>query len=202
MAIYGRVRDAVRCPVVMKLRTGFDDSSQSRAWLWEICERAVSGGIDALIVHGRTVEQRYRGTADWDVLGEVRRRFGEVTLVGSGDLFDAETAVRRLRSGMVDGVSIARGAVGNPWIYREIRSLLDDGEACAGPTLAEQREVILRHFDMILAAYPKRKGVNYFRKFTSQYARRHPRRKEVHLALMGAGDRDELVSALDAWYGE
>ena len=200
IAVYRSVRDAVTCPVLVKLRISYDDPPRDREAFWHICESVVSDGIDGLIVHGRGVLQRFRGKADWEVLAELKRRFSGTTIIGSGDLFTAANAVDRLRSTGIDGVVIARGAIGNPWIFGEMRSLLDNNFDATPPDLAEQGEVMLDHWRMVLETYTPRKGIPYFRKFAVRYCRRHPRRKWAQAELLAADTADEVAAAIKHWY--
>src|SRR5690606_24318850 len=144
--IYRRVRESLTCPVLMKLRIGYDDSAESRENFWRIVESAAADGIDALIIHGRLVKQKYTGKADWEILAEVKRRFPAVTTLGSGDSFSPATVVQRLAASGVDGISIARGAVGNPWISAEAQALIEGRPKPAPPTVEEQGQAVLGHF--------------------------------------------------------
>jgi nifR3 family TIM-barrel protein len=198
--IFRKVREAVKCPVMMKLRIGFDSSDASREDFWRICEAASKEGVDALVIHGRTVTQRYRKQANWDMISEVKQRFPDTKVLGSGDVFDAETVVERLRTSGLDGLIIARGAIGNPWIFKESRELLLDGEIGPGPGLAEQGQVILEHFNMLTEMKVVRKVIGYFRKFSACYSKRHPQRKKVQSDLLAANTKDEFVAAVKKWY--
>ena len=124
---------------------------------------------------------------------------------GSGDLFDAETAVERLTAHGLDGVMIARGAIGNPWIFTRARALFEGRPAPGPPGIVEQGKIMLRHFEMIGRMYMRRrkmiKAVRYFRKFISGYCKHHPQRRKVQMALMNAGDKEQLLAAVKHWYG-
>ena len=119
--ILRRVRDAVpsHIPVTVKMRRGLDDTQQSRDNFFRIIETAFETGIAAVTVHGRTVEQKYIGPSRWSFLREVRQLFPGRTLLGSGDLFTATDCVRMLQETGVDGVTAARGSIGNPWIFSQ-----------------------------------------------------------------------------------
>ena len=201
MEIYKAVRDAVSCPVLMKLRTGFDSSDAAKEDFRQICTEAAEQGVDALVIHGRDVVKNYRGKADWGIIAEVKRRFPQTKIFGSGDIFDAESALQRLTTCKVDGVIIARGAIGNPWIFKEVRALFEGKPKPAKPTLTEQGQVILRHFEMIASSHEITKAVRYFRKFSVAYCRRHPQRKKVQTALMAAVSKEEVLKAIKKWYG-
>ncbi|MHC4633720.1 MAG: tRNA dihydrouridine synthase [Planctomycetota bacterium] len=163
--IFRRVREAVTCPVTIKLRTSFDDTQASREDFWQIASEASAEGVDALVVHGRSVAQRYKGPADWDVLAELKNKLPTTTVIGSGDLFDAEQIIGQMKSSRVDGVTIARGAIGNPWIYRDLKAVLKGKPKPSPPSLKEQGEMILKHFDLVCRLYPTIKAVRYLRKF-------------------------------------
>jgi nifR3 family TIM-barrel protein len=194
------VRDVVGGPVLMKLRIGVDHKPQSLDNFWKIVTRSIENGVDALIIHGRTVSERFRGKADWDLLAAVKSRFPDATIVGSGDIFDpAETLDLMKRTGL-DGFVVARGAVGNPWIFRDLRCVWENRPIPPPPDLAEQRLVILEHFERSLKDYPEKKAVRIFRKFFAGYVRRHPKRKPALLALMKAKTRAEVGIALNTWY--
>jgi nifR3 family TIM-barrel protein len=201
METYRRVRQAVNCPVIMKLRAGFDSSEAAQEDFWSICRQAAAERVDGLVVHGRTVAQKYRKEANWEIIAEVKRTVGPTLVFGSGDLFDAETAVERFKASGVDGMIIARGAIGNPWIFQELRALYKGGEKGQAPGLLEQGTVMLRHFEMICQIRKTIKAVRYFRKFAVGYCRRHPQRKQVQMALMGAKTGDEVLAVIKQWYG-
>jgi nifR3 family TIM-barrel protein len=192
--IYNAVRGAVDCPVTMKLRTSFDGKSYDN--FWDIASRAVTGGVDALIVHPRTVCQRFTGEADWQFLSEVKKRFPRTIIFGSGDLFSADTIKNNIKSTGVDGASIARGAIGNPWIFSQLR----EGDDFIPPTLQQQGQVILKHFSLVCKLYEGKKAIRYFRKFAVAYCRSHPSRKKAQKALFTAKTAEEFLAAVTEWY--
>lgn len=195
-----RVRDAVSCPIGMKLRIGFDGGEYSQENFRHICDHAHRQGVDMLTIHGRTVTGRYRGKADWGILSEIKRAYPEMTVFGSGDLMNAETICRRLETTGVDGVTIARGAIGNPWIFAEARALLEGREKPPAPLLQEQGMVMLEHFEMICELRPERRAVAFFRKFVAGYCKRHPERKKAQMAVIAAETRNQLVETIGYWY--
>ncbi len=200
--IFKAVRDAVACPVMMKLRIGLNHKPESVENFWEIVTRAIEQGVDALVIHGRTVDERYRGKADWELPTAVKKRFPDTTIIGSGDIFDAAATVELMEKTGLDGFIVARGAVGNPWIFRDLRCVWENRPVPAAPDLAEQRQVMLEHFHNILQCYPEVKAVRRFRKFIVGYARRHPMRKAVLLALVKLRTRAEVEAAIDTWYAD
>ncbi len=217
ISILKAVRDAVHCPVLMKLRIGMNHTSQSQDHFWEIVTRSIEQGVDALVIHGRTVSERFRGKANWDAVAAVKTRFPAATIIGSGDVFDPATAVELLRKTGLDGFVVARGAIGNPWIFRDLRCIWKNRPLPAPPDLTEQRLIMLEHLDRILASpnaksrvrgsrlpqpNPEKWGIGYFRKFMVYYVRRHPQRKQVMQTLIKAKTRAEVEAGINAWYND
>jgi tRNA-dihydrouridine synthase B len=195
MEIYSAVRESVDCPVTIKLRTGFDEKSIDD--FWEIASRAAAGKVNALIVHPRTVSQRFTGRANWQFLPEVKKRFPNTIIIGSGDLFSVDTILNNMKISSVDGVSIARGAIGNPWIFSQLRA----GNGNIIPSLDEQGSVISKHFHLVCKLYGEEKGVMHFRKFAIAYCKLHPRRKNVQKAFSSVKSAEEFAAVIRQWYG-
>ncbi len=196
------VQDAVTCPVLMKIRIGVNHSTQSSDNFWEIVTRAVEQRVSALIIHGRTVSQDYGGKADWEPLAAAKKRFPQMTIVGSGDIHDPPATVGLMQRTGLDGFVVARGAVGNPWIFRDLRCVWENRPVPPPPSLAEQRMVMLEHLADMMYDYPERLCVTRFRKFLAGYTRRHPKRKQVLLNLLKTRTRAEVEAGIDAWYGD
>lgn len=195
------VRGSVQCPVMMKLRIGTGHSVEAQDNFWEIVTRAIAEGVDALVIHGRTVSERFRGKADWDAVAAVKAKFPAATILGSGDVFEAAATVELMRKTGLDGFVVARGAIGNPWIFRDLRCVWDDRPVPPPPDLAEQKLIMLEHLGRVLQGYPEKWGIGYFRKFAIYYVRRHPKRKLVTVALIDAKTRVEVEACINAWYG-
>lgn len=195
-----RTRETVDCPVMMKLRIGFDHSEAAREDFWQIVDNAVADGVDALGIHGRTVEQKYKGKADWSVIAEVKKKHPSLTLFGSGDLMDAPTILQRMQETGVDGVLIARGAIGNPWIFSDSIALWEGKSLPQPPSLPEQAEIMLQHYEMINQERPGRRGVSFFRKFSARFAHRHPERNKVLLDFMRVKEPQKLRDLINQWY--
>jgi nifR3 family TIM-barrel protein len=198
--IYRAVRDAVDCPVLVKLRRGFNNSAKSKDNFWEIVTRLAEENIDAVIVHPRTVTEKYLGTADWRILAELKQRLLKTTILGSGDLLSARTAAERLTASGIDGVVIARGAIGNPWIFRDLRAILNGSDKPAPADLAQQRQVMLDHFQIVERIYKHPESVRFFRKFVAGYCKSHPLRKKAQKDLLAAKNRNELFARIEQWY--
>ncbi len=198
--IYHAVRQAVKCPILMKLRTSFDGSNDSNENFWRICEEASNAGVDALIVHPRSVLSKFTGLADWKVLAELKRRFPKTTIIGSGDLFEPEIIAEQLKTSGIDGVVIARGAIGNPWIFRDLRAILRGEPKPPPPTVTEQGQIVRQHFEMILELYEPGKAVRYMRKFMVNYCKLHPQRKKAQKTLLAAKNKSDVFAAIEQWY--
>jgi tRNA-dihydrouridine synthase B len=196
------VREAVSCPLLAKLRIGTNCQPESRDDFWEIVTRSIDEGIDALVIHGRTVSERYRGKADWDILAQVKARFPATTIIGSGDIFDPQATVELMKRTGLDGFIVARGAIGNPWIFRDLRCVWEGRPVPPPPDLAEQKAVMLEHFHRVLQGHPEKRAIGYFRKFMIRYARLHPNRKQVTITLMKAETRAAVEAGIDALYGD
>jgi nifR3 family TIM-barrel protein len=200
MEIYRRVREAVSCPVLMKLRIGYGHSQQNRDHFLQIVSRAAAEGVDGLVIHGRSVMQRFKGSADFDILAQIKKQFPQTTIIGSGDIFDAEYAEKTLNQTGIDGVLLARGAIGNPWIFRDLKALLQGKNKPTPPTLAEQGHTIIKHFELVSDIYKKTKAVRFFRKFIVNYCRIHPHRKRTQQALLSAKNTKDLLTAINHCY--
>jgi len=187
LEIVSRVRDAVppRVPVTLKMRRGIDDSAESADKFWTIFDGAFARGAAAITVHGRTVQQKYVGPSNWEFLAGVKRHAGDRTVIGSGDLFSAEACVAMLRQTGVDGVSIARGAIGNPWIFRQLQALLAGDPPLPPPTIHEQAAVLREHFELAEELHGAALAGRLMRKFAIKYARLHPEYLPVRDAFVG-----------------
>lgn len=198
--ILKRVKDAVKCPVTMKIRAGLNSSPESKEKFWQIIESSAKEGIDAIAIHGRTVSKPFRGDVDRNIIGEVRKRFPHLTIIGSGDLFTVESVVEMINQTGIDGALIARGAIGNPWIFRELKAHFSNKPIPPKPDLLQQRDVILEHLNFLTEIYRPSKAVRFFRKFLVRYCKFHPQRKKAQLELITAKGMDHLKAVIDHWY--
>ena len=202
LEIISRVRDAVpaNIPVTVKMRRGINDTPASRDRFWEIFDGAIDRGVAAITVHGRTVEQRYVGRSRWEFLAEVKRHAGSRTVLGSGDLFTAEDVIAMIRQTGVDGVTVARGAIGNPWIFGECRALWARQPLPDPPTVFEQRDVIHEHYRAAMEIHGPKQGPRTMRKFGIKYSRLHPDPIAVRDAFVAVSNERDWQAVLDRWY--
>ena len=204
LEIVARVREALPpdVPVTVKMRRGMDDSPESRDKFFEIFDGAYALGAAAITVHGRTVGQGYRGSSSWEFLGEVKRHAGGRTVLGSGDLFSARDCLDMMAQTGVDGVTVARGAIGNPWIFRQARALGAGRPLPDPPSLFEQRAVIVEHYGLASQMYGPAQSCAVMRKFGIKYSRLHPRSAEVRAAFIAVRRPADWHEALARWYAE
>jgi len=202
--IIRRVHEAVegRVPLTVKMRRGMDDSAKSEQDFFVILNAAFEIGVAAVTVHARTVKQRYVGPSDWAFLTRVKQHAGSETIIGSGDLFSAEDCRRMLNETGVDGCSLARGAIGNPFIFREVRAILAGGTMPPPPSISDQRRAIERHFELLTELHGEARGRQVFRKFGVRYSELHPCGKEVKMAFVAMRTAEDWRNVLDRWYGE
>jgi nifR3 family TIM-barrel protein len=204
LEIVSRVRDAVppQVPVTLKMRRGIDDSAASADKFWTIFDGAFARGVAAITVHGRSVQQKYVGPSNWKFLATVKQHAGSRTVIGSGDLFSAEACVAMLRQTGVDGVSIARGAIGNPWIFRQTLALLAGEAAPPPPTIYEQAAVLREHFELAEELHGAELAGRLMRKFAIKYARLHPDYLPVRDAFVGVKVNANWPEVLARFYAD
>jgi len=202
--IIRRTRDATpaHIPVTVKMRRGVDDSAEARDKFFTILEGGFAAGIAAVTVHGRTVKQRYIGPSRWEFLREVKAFLGERTILGSGDLFTAADCLEMIRQTGVDGVTVARGAIGNPWIFNEARALAAGLPLPEPPSLFEQRDVIMEHYAMAEQLYGLDRSAIVMRKFGIKYSCLHPDFELVRTTWAKSKGREDREKIFQQWYSE
>ena len=205
-AILKAVRDALpeAVPCTLKIRRSYDDTPQMARNFMRIFDAAYDLGYAWATVHARTVQQKYVGPSRWDLLREiVRERPGRVVL-GSGDIWNVHDIFRMIGYTGVAGVSVARGCIGNPWIFRQARDLMA-GEDPRPPTIAEQRQVLEDHFQLALRVNahlrdPEHVTGKTMRKFAIRFAQHHPQGDEVRKRFIWVKGLEDWRGGLGEWY--
>lgn len=199
--IMQRVRAVVPAPlpVTVKMRRGIDLSERSTHQFFQIFDAAYECGLDAVTVHGRTVEQKYVGPSSWNFLKMVKQHAGHRVVIGSGDLFSAEDCVNMLRETGVDGVSIARGAIGNPWIFSQAWNLWESGTPPMAPSVFQQRTALVKHKSYADQIVPG-KSLGMIKKFGFKYARLHPQTGELRGAFQNLRTIEDWEVILETFY--
>ncbi len=162
-----------RAPLTIKLRRGFDDEQDSEANFFRIIEETIEQRFFAATVHGRTVRQKYEGPSRWSFLTRLTQRYPGYRIMGSGDIFTPESVFEMISSTGVDAVSIARGSIGNPWIFRQVNLLLE-GKTPHPPSLQEQGSVLREHFELCSRFHSEGKTQKLMRKFGIKFSVHHP----------------------------
>jgi nifR3 family TIM-barrel protein len=200
LSVAAALREAFDLPLSAKLRYGWDNSAESVERFWQLAEGLVALGLDMLAVHGRCVLQHYHGKADWEVIRRVKARWPKLTVAGSGDLLTAEAAVDMLAGTGCDLALMARGAIGNPWIFPEALALWSGRPKPPRPTLAEQAEVISEHVRRTVEYLGPRRGARVFRHLGICYSKSHPQARKVRAAFIAMKDPAEAEAILDRFY--
>ena len=204
IAILDAVRQAVppEVPCSVKLRRGTDDTTEAEANFHRIFEAVIRLGYAAATVHGRTVEQKYLGPSRWEFLANLTRQYGQTpdfSIFGSGDIWTAADIFRMIRDTGVQGVSVARGCIGNPWIFTQARAIIAGGSPVP-PTVAQQRAVLLEHFDLSVRLHGERQASMMMRKFGIKFSRHHPAGEDVAKAFIAVASVADWRGVLDHFY--
>ncbi len=198
--IMRRVRDAVPGPLTIKLRRALDESAQAADWFSAIFAQAVELKFAAIAVHGRTVEQKYTGKANWEFLRQLKSANPGTVIFGSGDVFSAEDALRMYQQTGLDGIWVARGAIGNPWIFSEFAALVHGRPLPDPPTLFSQKEALLEHFRLAVDIYGEESASRQMRKIGIKYSRLHPAGAEVWRRFIAVKSHADWLAVLDEFY--
>lgn len=161
---------AIKKPVTVKIRKGFDENSVNAV---EIARIAEASGASAITVHGRTREQYYTGKADWDIIRRVKEAVS-VPVIGNGDVESPEDAIRLLEETGCDGIAIGRGARGNPWIFSEINHFFATGKKKDKPSLEEVKAMIIRHAELMIKYKGEYIAIREMRKHVAWYMTGYP----------------------------
>ncbi|MHB8881714.1 MAG: tRNA dihydrouridine synthase DusB [Thermodesulfovibrionales bacterium] len=180
------------CPVTLKIRSGWNGRSVNAA---DVARYAEDAGISGLCIHGRTREQGYSGDVDYEAIAKVKQALA-IPVIGSGNALSPALIKKMLDETGCDGVSIARGSLGNPWIFREAEEFLRSGTLMKRPPVSEIREAMLRHLDANNTYYGEHHGTMTFRKFFSWYTKNLSNIKRLREKAFHAETRDEMAGLI------
>jgi len=186
----GAIVRAVKLPVTVKTRLGWDDDSKN---IVDVAEMLQDQGIKALTIHGRTRAQLYKGTADWTLIGKVKNNPRmKIPVIGNGDIDGPVKAKELFDSYGVDGIMIGRAAVGRPWIFRDIRHFLETGEILPEPTVNAKCDIALLHLEKSLEYKEGKRAIYEMRRHLSNYFKGLPHFRDTRLRLLTTLDIDEI----------
>ena len=190
--------EASKKPVSIKIRKGWDESSVNAV---EFSIMAEISGAAMIMIHGRTREMFYQGKADWDIIKKVKAAVS-IPVIGNGDVFTPEDAASMLGSTNCDGIMIGRGALGNPWIFREIKHYLATGEKLAPPSLDERYRTMLLHLNKAIYYYGERLGILEMRKHLAWYIKGLPYSAPVKNELQQCKDVSSIEEILNNYFSK
>ena len=190
--IVERMAARLKKPVTVKFRKGFDDANVNAP---EFAKRLEAAGAAAVAVHGRTRAQYYSGSADWDIIRQVKEAVS-IPVIGNGDIWHAEDAVRMQQETGCDGVMAARGARGNPWLFSEIRALKETGKVPARPSRDEILQMILRHAELLTELKGEHTAMREMRKHIAWYTAGLAHSSRLRAAASSVCTMEELTALL------
>ena len=190
------VARAVEVPVTLKMRMGWDHQSLNAPRLARI---AAEAGIRMLTVHGRTRQQFYTGTADWDFIASVKAA-SALPVIANGDILTEDDAAEALRRSGADGVMIGRGCYGRPWFPAAVAAFLMTGQRRAEPSLAEQKHILLLHYQGMLSHFGTEPGLRMARKHIAWYSRGLPGSAEFRGTIMRCAEVPSVLALIDGFY--
>jgi len=195
MEMTGAIVDVSPLPVTVKTRLGWDETSKP---IVEIAERLQDQGISALAIHGRTRSQMYKGTADWTLIGEVKKNPRmHIPIIGNGDITTPVEAKEAFERFGVDGIMIGRAAVGKPWLFHHVKHYLNSGELLPDPTVSEKVDMARLQFQKSLEFKAEPVGIYEMRRHFSNYFKGLPHFKETRLKLLTSLDVEEIFNLLE-----
>lgn len=185
----------VKLPVTAKTRLGYDDENKN---IIDIAERLQDVGIQALTIHGRTRSQLYKGDADWSLIGAVKNNPRmHIPIIGNGDITSAVKAKHAFDTYGVDGIMVARGSIGQPWIFRDIKHYLQTGEEHSYPKVSEIVALTKKHFQRAVELKGERGGVFEMRRHFAHYFKGLPNFRDNRIKLLRSLDVKEIYEILD-----
>lgn len=186
---------AIKKPVTVKIRKGFDENNINAVEIAKIIE---DSGAAAIAVHGRTREQYYSGKADWDIIRQVKENVS-IPVIGNGDVVDPQSALKLKQETGCDGIMIGRGVRGNPWLFSQINEYLQRGVLVEQPTIQQIKEMIIEHAKLQVKYKGEYIGIREMRKHTAWYTAGCPHSARLRSKVNEIENLDSLVSLLDEY---
>ncbi len=180
-------------PVSVKIRKGFNDTSINAV---EVAKAVEAAGADLLSIHGRTREEYYSGKADWDIIRDVKKAIS-IPVIGNGDIFTLDDAINMKDHTNVDGLMVARGVQGNPFIIREINEYFKSGIRIEKPSAKEKVEVALRHLELMIKYKGEHRGILEMRKHASWYIKGINGSARVKDQINRISEKNEIIQILN-----
>lgn len=184
----------VNLPVTVKTRLGWDEDSIK---IIEVAKRLQDVGVQALTIHGRTRKQMYKGEANWEFIAEVKNNPDiHIPIFGNGDIDTPEKALAYKNKYGVDGIMIGRAAIGNPWIFNNIKHFFKTGESLPDPSIEERVRITKKHLDFSITWKGDRKGIFEMRRHYTNYFRGIPNFKPFRTRLVESNTQEEVLAIL------
>ncbi len=184
-------------PVTAKIRLGCTRDKINAIDVAQVVEGA---GAAALTVHGRTAQDFFKGRADWDRIAEIKPYLRRIPLIGNGDLGSAAAVVEAFRRYSVDGVMIARAALGKPWLFQQAAAALRGDVVPAEPSLALQRALLLQHYQLVVERFGPRKGTVLMRKYACCYAQGRPGAREFRTQVANVASPADFYEVVERYF--
>ena len=193
--ILKEIKKAISIPLTLKMRVGYSDASINCV---EVAKMAEQCGVEHIQVHGRTKEQGYKGLANWDLIKKVKEAVS-VPVSGNGDITTIEYGLRKWRESGVDGILIGRGAMQNPWIFRQLEDVLEGREPYQ-PDLEEKKQVLLEFFEMLREEMPEIAALGKMKQLAGQFTKGLPGGAQFRTTLYHSHNAPEILDNIEIYF--